>query len=214
MTFKEMERFLVFLFPCLKEKQYLCNKINGTIMIVVESKRKREATLKKAYGDECIIIDCTSHADDEFQKFSPFYPHGGIPVPNSPGFCSYSVEGIWQGLKMFQRDNMDTSCFRNATMKNLKRTTRRFGACKGHRRGVTDPTLLGYIEARHILYLPSYKWVLDNKCQAEVEKIKTLAKTHTVVLLDYETNCDVDDPTQPLSHASLVKAYCEGNYPE
>lgn len=183
-------------------------------MIVVESKRKKVETLRKCYGEGCIIIDVTSHAEDEYIKFSPFYPHGGIPVPNSPGFQSASVEGIWQGLKMFQRDGMDTSCFRNTTMKNLKRTTRRFGVCKGHRRSVTDPTLLGYIEARHVHYLPSYKWVLENKCTKEVDRIRAMAETKTVVLLDYETNSDVNDPKKPLSHASLVKAYIESNYPE
>lgn len=99
-------------------------------------------------------------------------------------------------------------------MKNIKRTCRRFGRCLGHRRGVTDPTLLGYLEARHEIYLPSYKWVLDNKCQDELKKIKVMAQHRTVVLLDYETNCEVDNPRKPLSHVSLVKAYIEGNYPE
>lgn len=183
-------------------------------MIVIDSKRKKSDTLKRAYGDDCVIIDVTSHAEDEFQKFSPFYPHRGIPVPNSPGFKAVCVEGIWQGMKVFESTGIDTSQFRNDTMKNIKRTCRRFGRCLGHRRSVTDPTLLGYLEARREIYLPAYKWVLDNKCQEELKKIKIISKTRTVVLLDYETNTDVNDPRKPLSHASLVKAYCEGNYPE
>ena len=35
----------------------------------------------------------------------------------------------------------------------------------------------------------------------------------TIVLLDYDTNADVEDPKKPLSHASLIKAYAEGIYP-
>ena len=38
-------------------------------------------------------------------------------------------------------------------------------------------------------------------------------KTKTIVLLDYDTNADVEDATKPLSHASLIKAYVEGIYP-
>jgi hypothetical protein len=31
--------------------------------------------------------------------------------------------------------------------------------------------------------------------------------------LDYNTNQDVNDPSKPLSHAFLIKAYIEGLYP-
>ena len=40
------------------------------------------------------------------------------------------------------------------------------------------------------------------------------SKNKPVVLLDYNTNPDVWNPKSPLSHASLIKAYIEGNYPE
>ena len=40
------------------------------------------------------------------------------------------------------------------------------------------------------------------------------SKNKPVVLLDYNTNPDVYNPKSPLSHASLIKAYIEGNYPE
>ena len=43
-----------------------------------------------------------------------------------------------------------------------------------------------------------------------------LLKEHenAVVLLDYNTNPDVSNTKSALSHASLIKAYIEGNYPE
>ena len=34
-----------------------------------------------------------------------------------------------------------------------------------------------------------------------------------VVLLDYETNGDVEDLSSPLSHAALVRYYLEGKWP-
>jgi hypothetical protein len=170
-------------------------------------------TLKKEYPD-AMIIDVTSHAQDEFVKFSPFYPNGGIPVPFTEGLVAVSVEGIWQGLKVFEDYDIDTSLFSKRDMKNLKRTTRRFGPMRGHRKGVHGEELLGYLTARKLIYLPCYKWVLENKLQKLVTAIRIIAKKKTVVLLDYNTNADVYNPSKPLSHASLIKAYIEGNYPE
>jgi len=181
-------------------------------MIVVDSHKKKTQTILKAYPG-AVIIDVTSHAQDDYVKFSPFYPHGGIPVPFTSGRTSMCVEGIWQGLKVFQTKDVDSASFQNGTMKDIKRTVRTNGPCLGHRKGISGKELLGYIEARKLIYLPSYKWVLDNKMQPQLEKLRQLSKTQTVVLLDYETNSDVLDASKPLSHASLIKAYIEGTYP-
>ena len=64
------------------------------------------------------------------------------------------------------------------------------------------------------IYLPCYKWVLENKLQKLVTAIRIISKNKPVVLLDYNTNPDVYNAKSPLSHASLIKAYIEGNYPE
>lgn len=159
------------------------------------------------------IIDLTSKATDEFVQFSPFYPHGGIPIPFSEGETGASVEGIWQGLKVFETADIDPACFHNTTMRGLKRTVRKYGRCLGHRRGTKDERLLGYIEARQELYLPLYRWVLDHKLQPLVEQLRQWAQESDLVLLDYETNGVVTDPSSPLSHAHLAKLYIENKYP-
>jgi hypothetical protein len=181
-------------------------------MIIIESKKKILESLKAQYPD-AMIIDVTSHAQDEFVKFSPFYPNGGIPVPFTDDIA-VSVEGIWQGLKVFENIDVDPTFFSKRDMKNLKRTVRKYGPCLGHRKGVHGEELLGYIEARKLIYLPSYKWVLENKLQKLVTAVRIISKNKPVVLLDYNTNPDVNNPKKPLSHASLIKAYIEGNYPE
>ena len=181
-------------------------------MIIIESKKKTLESLKAQYPD-AMIIDVTSHAQDEFVKFSPFYPNGGIPVPFTDDIA-VSVEGIWQGLKVFEDADVDTSFFSKRDMKNLKRTVRKYGPCLGHRKGVHGEELLGYIEARKLIYLPCYKWILENKLQKLVAAVRIISKNKPVVLLDYNTNPDVNNPKKPLSHASLIKAYIEGNYPE
>ena len=181
-------------------------------MIIIESKRKKRATILKKYPD-AILADVTSGAKDGLRKLSPFYPHGGIPVPFSEGYTATCVEAIWQGLKVFEGADVDTSLFQNDTMKGLKRTVRRFGKPLGHRKGVNGKELLGYIEARKMIYIPTYKWVLENKVADIIERLREASKTRTIVLLDYDTNADVENAKKPLSHASLIKAYAEGIYP-
>lgn len=97
--------------------------------------------MKQYHG--AIIADVTSQATDGLIKLSPFYPHGGIPVPFSEGYTATCVEAIWQGLKVFESADVDVSLFGNDTMKNLKRTVRRYGKPLGHRKGVHGTELLG-----------------------------------------------------------------------
>lgn len=181
-------------------------------MIVIESKRRKRENIQKKYPD-AVIADVTSHATDALVRLSPFYPHGDIPVPFSEGYTAMCVEAIWQGLKVFESADVDVSMFANDTMKNIKRTVRRFGKPLGHRKGVNGTELLGYIEARKQIYLPAYKWVLENKVASIIDRLREASTTKTIVLLDYTTNCDIDNPKTPLSHAFLIKAYAEGLYP-
>ena len=55
--------------------------------------------------------------------------------------------------------------------------------------------------------------MLEHKVMDIIERLRKASETKTIVLLDYNTCCDVDDATKPLSHAYLVKAYAEGIYP-
>ena len=66
-------------------------------MIIIESKRKKPETILKKYPD-AILADVTSGAKDGLVKLSPFYPHGGIPVP----FSEEDVVWMWRCLRMTQ----------------------------------------------------------------------------------------------------------------
>lgn len=181
-------------------------------MIIIASKRCKPKNLLKKYPD-AILADVTSKATDDLQKLSPFYPHGGIPVPFSEEWTATCVEAIWQGLKVFEGADVDTELFRNDTMKNIKRTVRKYGKPLGHRKGVNGTELLGYIEARKHIYIPAYRWMLENNALRIIERLREANRTKTIILLDYDTNSDVNNPKKPLSHAFLIKAYVEGLYP-
>ena len=181
-------------------------------MIIIESKRKKIDNIHKKHPG-AIIADVTSQAKDRLVRLSPFYPHGGIPVPFSEGYTAACVEGIWQGLKVFENEGIDISMFLNDTMKGIKRTVRKHGRVLGHRKGVHGTEILGYVEAKHQIYIPAYRWMLEHKAMDIIERLRKASETQTIVLLDYNTCCNVDDETKPLSHAYLVKAYAEGLYP-
>lgn len=177
--------------------------------IYLDSRKKLTKTLEKLYTG-ARIIDVTSKATDEFVKFSPFYPHGNIPVPFSEGKTAMCVEGIWQGLKVFESQDVDLNSFANAKMKNIKRTIAKFGKPLGHRKGIDGKEFLNYLNARIEIYLPSYLWVLENKLQDLLAELKNY--NGDIVLLDYDTNSDLYNLQKPLSHASLIKAYLENRY--
>ncbi len=184
-----------------------------TMPLVVKNRRNSIDNLRKNYG-EIVIIDVTSRGSEPWVRFSPFYPHGKIPVPFSPGCFSMTVEGIWQGLKVFESADVEPKKLTISNMKGIKRTQKTYGKVLGHRAGLTGKDLLSYLEARRAIYLPSYKWVLENRLQNLLDELKNLSANKTVILLDYETNCDLDDLSRPLSHAGLVKRYLENDWPE
>lgn len=181
-------------------------------MLVVESRRRKLATIEKRWPG-ATIIDVTSKGGEPWVRFSPFYPHGGIPIPNSPGQFAQSVEGLWQGLKVFEHEDIDSRRWAVTNMSGIKRSRKSRGAVLGHRFGIGSKILLGYREARYAIYLPAYKWVLDNRLGPQVEELRRQSSERSVILLDYETNGSIDNLAHPLSHATLIRSYIEGTWP-
>ena len=180
--------------------------------LVLAHKSIHAGTLEKRYGPDHEVVDLTSKGPEPWVRFSPFFPHGEIPVPGLPGVVAASVEGLWQGLKVFETAGVDRSKLEVTTMRGLKRTVRRFGRCLGHAFG-PEEELLGYRAARYGLYLPAYRWVLEHRLQEELAQLRAKAEAGTVVVLDYEVNPDPEDLRRPLSHAGLVVRYLEGRWP-
>lgn len=181
-------------------------------MIHIESRRRKVENIQAAHAG-ALVVDVTSKGPEPWLRFSPFFPHGGIPVPFSATLTAQSVEGIWQGLKVFERDGIDLRKLAITSVKGIKRSVRSLGKVKGHQRGVGDRSLLDYRRARIEIYLPAYRWVLDNRLQPELSQLKTELERRHLVLLDYETNAELDNLSAPLSHASLIKAYLEDRWP-
>jgi hypothetical protein len=88
-------------------------------------------------------------------QFSPFNPYGRIPVPKT-SYTSDSVEGVWQGLKII-KGRVDESYFKGKGRK-------RQGQPTGHKYGDKK---LGYVQARNKIFLPTYKFMVDNRIPKE-----------------------------------------------
>lgn len=179
----------------------------------VASRRRSAASIATAHPG-AVVIDVTSRAPEPWVRLSPFYPHGGIPVPLTPGATSQSVEGIWQALKVFEGADVDPAKLHVTAMKGLKRTVRRYGPVLGHRAGLGDGPLLPYETARRRIYLPSYRWVLEHRAAELITELRGRSRDGDVVLLDYTTNGDVADTSAPLSHAALVGRYVGDTWPD
>jgi hypothetical protein len=179
---------------------------------LIKSRRTMMASLQKHFpGAE--VIDVTSKGPEPWLRFSPFFAHGNIPVPFSLGKFGASVEGIWQGLKVFEKEGVDLQKMAITNMQGIKRGGASRGRVRGHQKGLFSEELLSYKEARYQIYLPTYRWVLENLLQDELSQLRALGESKQVILLDYETNDNIDDLSKPLSHASLIKVFIEGQFP-
>lgn len=128
------------------------------------------------------------------RQFSPFIPYGGIPVPKV-NEISDSVEGVWQGLKII-KGRIDKRYFRGKGRKRRGRTS-------GHFYGDRD---LSYIEARKKIYVPAYTYMFEKKVPpALIGGILLNAERDAQqYFFDVDVNPNIDDPSSPLSHASIL----------
>ncbi|WP_144118565.1 DUF6939 family protein [Catellatospora sichuanensis] len=176
------------------------------------SKRRAAASIEAAYP-EAVVVDVTSRGPQPWVRLSPFFPHGDIPVPFTPGVTSRSVEGVWQALKVFLHADVDPGKLTVTAMRGLKRTTAAYGLPLGHRRGLHGTVLLGYEHARREIYLPTYRHLLEGPAAPEVAQLRELAEGGQVVLLDYTLNGDPADLRTSLSHAALLRRHLLGDWP-
>ena len=140
-------------------------------MIYVENKKRKLERIEAQYPGAA-ILDITSSAEKMYARLlSPFFPHYNIPIPFTDGLTATCVEAVWQGLKVFEKSDVDIETFKNDTMRGLKRTSKKFGKILGHRRGVYGDVLFDYLEARKRIYIRSYRWMLENKALYIIERI-------------------------------------------
>lgn len=161
-------------------------------MITIDTKQN----LNK-YKNEIIVDLTTIQNGNKFNKLSPYYPHGGIPIPNTPNLQLDSVNEVWQ--KLYDKGNE-----RNKD-----------DVCKSIRfkKGLHINEYFTYVEARQKIFIPIYCWMLENKAYKIIENLRKLLLFKAIVIIDRSINENIDDINKPLSCAFLLKAYIEGKEP-
>lgn len=135
---------------------------------------------------------------NNFSEFSPFNQLVDIPIPGQNG-TSQTVEGVWQGLKII-KGKIDTNYFKGKGRK-------RYGKAQGHKLGDKK---IQYIEARQKIYMPSYKFMLNNADPLQ-EKIQILMENakegYKQFLFDVDTNVDPYYTKSALAHSTIIVDY-------
>lgn len=146
-------------------------------------------TIKECHN--AIVIDLTQ----SWNKLSPYYLYGDIPINNTPYQYSSSVNEVWQKLYMNKKHN---------------------GVCKDalFRKGIGINEYYTYEEARRKILIPTYRWMLQEKTLDIICKLREINKQGSIIMIvDRTTNTDIADISRPLSFAFLLKAYIECTSP-
>ncbi|WP_150122621.1 DUF6939 family protein [Rhodopirellula islandica] len=144
-------------------------------------------------------LDVSSSGESPLDQFSPFFPHGGIPIPGMESKRSDSVEGIWQGLKVI-RGGIAARFFEGGGQK-------RVGKPRGHQFGHAK-RLLGLEEARRKIYIPAYEWMLDNCIAPAIIDgfVDNAFRGVPQLFYDREDNGSIGKDA-PLAHAKVLVDY-------
>ncbi len=124
--------------------------------------------------------------ESPYIKLSPSYPVSMVPVPfelvGGELWHSETVEGMWQGLKLVNRET-DLGKFEMTNTWNLKRKTLTGGRMDGHY-FCEGRVALKYAAARRQIYVLAYLLVLENQAKDCVEQLRAEARQHKIALVD------------------------------
>lgn len=145
-----------------------------------------------------VVIDVSSYAEHPYCTLSPFWPHGGIPVPGTAGAVSDSVEGIWQGLKLIGG--------KTAPRYFVGQGAKRGGVPRGHQYG---DKLLKIVEAREKVYRVAYEWMLEHRADPALVAgfVGRALAGVTQCFHDVSNNGRIGDPDEGWAHAAVLVQY-------
>ena len=154
--------------------------------------------LREQVPSKAVVYDVSSYSEHPYCTLSPFWPHGGIPVPGMPGTTSDSVEGIWQGLKVI--DGMIAPRYFSGQGR------KRGGMPRGHQFG---EKLLKIVEAREKIYRVAYEWMLEHRVEPTLLSrfIDQAFAGVPQYFHDVSNNGKIGDPNEGWAHAAVLVQY-------
>lgn len=185
--------------------------------IFIANRRRSAESLREEFGDIPVFDVTYAGGDPLLSTLSPMYPHNDLVVPFTDGKCiACSLESVWQGLKVFEKEGADFEWFKRSGAHGIKRTIGRGrGMILGHQQGIyRDRPLLNVIEARSLIYAPLYKWQLEHHCAEALALLREAHEKSDIVLLEAGNDTDIRDTFTPMVHSALIRHFLLGTYPE
>ncbi|WP_281886254.1 DUF6939 family protein [Paenibacillus sp. YYML68] len=155
--------------------------------------------------------DCAPSEMQQFQCFNPFRfdPQILIPVPGQESF-SYSIEAIWQGLKIFD-GKIDSDMFH-------KKPYKRPLEAEQTEYSYSDTVfcyknyIIDIVTARFLIYLPSYLYLLDRILPQDLcnEIFKYLQCDCDIIFYDWDSNFDIYNKFESFSHSAILTSWFNG----
>ncbi len=177
----------------------------------------RSIGLKLVSSDlDVLCIDSYKGAPNDmwrFRVFNPFNfdPDVAIPVPRQKE-KSHSIEGVWQGLKIVD-GNVDFGMFRIAPYHRPPEYRKRLRSyAYQNTTFLYGNRIIGLIEARFVIYLPTYLYMLEHLMSVSVldEIFAALCQGRDIAFFDWDSNHDIMNATISFSHSAILAAWFNG----
>lgn len=158
---------------------------------------KQHENVAKQEQFQLVDVSDSLHNIHKYRALHPTEHVCDIPVPGMDGMTSRTVEGIWQGLKVWDNEGIDTSKFA-ATSDVSRNGKKRVGPPKWR----YGERLLELRDALKTIFVPAYNHHLD-ACRDQLLDI--LRMGDKIALFDFEDNTDIDCTWRPFTHAALIR---------
>lgn len=166
------------------------------VMKKVSENYVMNAKAAKKMWPGAVVLDLT--LGGAMEKLDPAFPIGEIKAPLKKWTESHSIMGIWEGLKVFNKKDIDISYMTDIKKLGKERKCKSYGRMKGIK--IEDGIIEGDDNVTDF-YKKIYKDVIGERFGDLIENLKRIAKETDIVLLDY---CEGDEK-YPVSHVELFK---------
>lgn len=172
-----------------------------------------------AAGGDALAIDsadCAPPPMKRFEVFNPFHvdPAAAIPVPGRSE-TAWSIESVWQGLKVVDKRTAP-EMFTATPHKRPPESERRRSKTYDYTASRFDLAgeVIGLVEARWLIYLPTYTHTLSHRVPSLVDDTLRAARAEgrPVRFYDWDDNFDIDDPRGSFAHSALLASWYGGRY--
>lgn len=170
------------------------------VMKKVSEDYVKNAKIAKENYPGAVVMDVT--LDGLMGKLDPgFQWKGGVEVPGRDKEKGLSLKGIWEGLKLFGKKDVDEKWWKDEKLIGKERNCKSYGKLRGVRIGEEELEMGKGKEVFENLY----KDEIESRFGKLIDGLRKESEKREVVLLDYMEG----DERKFLNHAEVLKDMIE-----